>query len=651
MRTYWTAHRLAARGHDVHVVTNADEVSGAFRMHMRPQDWERCDASYGPGAVTVHRSDPVDRSQAYIPMASPFVSKLAGIAARVHAERPFDVIYSHYMEPYGVAAYLAAQITGVPHVARMAGSDAGRLWHHPQLEPLYDHVLRSAALVIAAGTVAERAIARGVAPGRIAGGGAFVVPEDLFTPNGPTLDLAGLRGEIEPGHELSDLLWGEFTASRPHFGICGKLGESKGSFALLRAMHQLVRAGLEVGLVALAHGQPEVESLFRAEAVSLGLADRVLQIPFLPPWRVPEFLRGCLAVCCLEQDFPIGFHAPIIPREVLLCGSCLVASTEMIHKLPARGRLPDGYGCVAIPDVNDTDALAGRLAAIVRDPKPAARVGARGRAFAHALQRTIALPHKLEHLLEGVASGRRAASATRVPEQPAAGGRFVLTEVAKLELEKREPSGATSQRPPIDLARAYKVLTALQQAARRDRRELAGLVAAVEVEIAVAEAESAAGPPAEPMSVDPVFRLYTRRWAMDQGDLAGLVPVRDPNCRVLAFEFDVAEFIGVRTAAELSAVPPPRPSFIVAFRRFDGMPRDPLLVDGVTARILMLSDGTRTVAEIDTELNAKAGILVVDRPIDWIENLFVQGLISLREHPVPERGPAGDRRRRTRTPV
>ena len=113
---------------------------------------------YGTGSVTVHWTDPVDRSQSYIPMASPFVSKLAAIAARVHSECPFDVIYSHYLEPYGVAGHLAAQMIGVPHVVRMAGSDAGRLWHHPQFEALYDHVLRSAEVVIAAGPVAERAI-------------------------------------------------------------------------------------------------------------------------------------------------------------------------------------------------------------------------------------------------------------------------------------------------------------------------------------------------------------------------------------------------------------------------------------------------------------------------------------------------------------
>ena len=136
--------------------------------------------------------------------------------------------------------------------------------------------------------------------------------------------------------------------------------------ALLAALQRLKQVGLTAGLVALAHGRPEVERRFRATARKLGVADRVLEIPFLPHWRVPEFIRSALAVCCLEQDFPIGFHAPIIPREVLLCGTCLVASTEMIRKFPAADRLPHGYGCVAIEDVNDVGMLAERLAAIVK---------------------------------------------------------------------------------------------------------------------------------------------------------------------------------------------------------------------------------------------------------------------------------------------
>ena len=102
----------------------------------------------------------------------------------------------------------------------------------------------------------------------------------------------------------------------------------------------------------------------RLRALLRGERDELDQ-EFAEDWRVPEFLRGCVAVCCLEQDFPIEFHTPIIPCEVLLCGTCLVASTEVIRKLPAYGRLPHGYGCVAIEDVNDIIAdLEQALAAI-----------------------------------------------------------------------------------------------------------------------------------------------------------------------------------------------------------------------------------------------------------------------------------------------
>jgi glycosyltransferase involved in cell wall biosynthesis len=405
VRTYWTAHALAAQGHEVHVVTNAKEVLTPFRMHMRPEDWERCEAAYGPGSVTVHWTDPVDSSQFHIPAAGAFVSKLASIAARAHSEHRFDVIYSHYIEPYGVAAHLAAEMTGLPHVVRMAGSDSGRLWRHPQFEALYDHVLRSAEVVITRGGAADRAIQRGVARDRIAVGGHFTVPEDLFAPEGPKIDLDGLRSEVAQSPELRDLLWGEFAADRPYFGIYGKLGNEKGSFALLAAMSRLKRAGLNVGLVALAHHEPEIEQAFRATVHQLELADCVLQIPFLPHWRVPEFLRSCMAVCCLEQGFGI-VHSPIIPIEVLLCGACLVASTELIEKVPCQQQLLNESGCIDITDVNDIEALSGRLAGVARSPSRAALIGATGRSFARELQQDVPFPQSLERILQA-AAGRQ----------------------------------------------------------------------------------------------------------------------------------------------------------------------------------------------------------------------------------------------------
>jgi glycosyltransferase involved in cell wall biosynthesis len=652
MRNYWAAHGLAARGHEVHVVTNAKEAQPPFRMHMRAEDWGRCEASYGQGSVTVHWTDPVDRTQAYIPMASPFVSKLAGIAARLHSDRPFDVIFSFYLEPYGVAGYLAAQMTGVPHVVRMAGSDAGKLWRHPQLEALYDHVLRSAARVITGNPVAARAVQRGVDADRIVFAGGVVVPEDHFRPDGPHLNVAALRAEVAADPDLRDLLWRDFAGGRPYFGVYGKLGESKGSFALLAAMQRLKLAGLDVGLVALAHGPPAVEARFRAQAREFGLVDRIVQLPFLPHWRVPEFIRSCLAVCCLEQDFAIKFHSPIILREVLLCGTCVVAATEVIRKLPGHSRLPHRYGCVAIDDVNDLEMLSQRLAAIVADPAPAADVGLRGRAFAQELQRNVPFPDELERTLEAAVAGRQIRRAAPRPpdERPSeAVSRFRLTQLAATVIAQTS-AGVSRPVAPVqnpDLGWARGVLAAIEERVMDDGGELGALLPAVRTEIAIASAECEADAASEGEPGDPLFRLRIRRWAMAKGDLAGLVCERDERLRLLTFDFDVAELIAVQNGDDLGRPPTLRRSHMVVFGRSGGGRRDPLVVDETTARILELGDGTRTVSEIVAELVREERLSEAGEGLRWIEHLFVHGLISLRDKrvdTVPDARPAGARR-------
>jgi glycosyltransferase involved in cell wall biosynthesis len=641
VRTYWTAHDLAARGHEVHVITNGKEAVPPFRMHMRRQDWRRCEGTYdprpgtsSPGSVKLHWTDPIDRSQHYIPLASPFVSKLVGTAARVHSEYPFDVIYSHYLEPYGIAGHLAAEIARVPHVVRMAGSDAGRLWRHPQLEALYDHVLRSAAIVIATGMVAGRAVKRGVRAERIAGVGSLEIREDLFRCDGPKLDLAGLREEIEREEpELGDALFGRIPEGLPCFGIYGKLGEAKGSFALLAAMKELKQAGVEVGLLAMAHGWPAVENRFRAQVKQLGLEDRVLQIPFLPHWRVPEFLRSCLAVCCLEQNFPIAFHTPIIAREVLMCGTCLIGSTEMLRKLPDHERLPDGYGCVAISDVHDIAALSARLAAVVRDPEPIAAVTARGQAFAQALQADARSVDRLEHLLKTAARRRSPSKKGRSGGGVLSTGNpgFTMTLAAARLLDRTpaiQPAGQTDARPlpPIDLPQARNILTAVEQAIAAGDSGLQQAAAAIRFEIAIAETENDPGAGSDE-TVDPLFRLRTKRWAMMGDDLPALIPVRDPRLRLIAL--DASDLPDSEASQTRPSAPPQR--HVVAFAQVDGIRRDPFFVGEGTARVLQLSDGTRTALEIAKDIDARNPRKRGPPGLQHIEDLFVAGFLLLQD--------------------
>ena len=163
------------------------------------------------------------------------------------------------------------------------------------------------------------------------------------------------------------------------------------------------------------------------------------------------------------------------------------------------------------------------------------------------------------------------------------------------------------------------------------------LAQAVRIEIAVATAEDEADAAAP--DGDPLFRLRLKRWAMPPGGVAGLMPVRDPQIRIVEFDYDVSGFLGAQSVAAFPAVAEPRPSHIVAFGGADGERRDPLLVDELTVRILRLSDGTRTAAEIVATLTEDGKASVDDDSIAWIEDLFLLGLLSLqdtRAEPRPE---------------
>jgi hypothetical protein len=187
----------------------------------------------------------------------------------------------------------------------------------------------------------------------------------------------------------------------------------------------------------------------------------------------------------------------------------------------------------------------------------------------------------------------------------------------------------------IDLAQARDVLATLEQRIAKGERRLEPLVPGVGIEIAIAAAENEAIPPDVAESCDSLFRVRTRRWAVADGDLPGLVPRRDPRLRVLEFDYDVADFMQVRTLADLPASPTPRRSHIVAFAGSNGDRRHPVVVDGTTADVLKLSDGTRTALEIAGELARPRGRSSEAANLKWIEGLLLHGLISLQDDRLP----------------
>jgi hypothetical protein len=173
------------------------------------------------------------------------------------------------------------------------------------------------------------------------------------------------------------------------------------------------------------------------------------------------------------------------------------------------------------------------------------------------------------------------------------------------------------------LAQAREVLADAERGIAEGDASLRSVASAIRLEIAIAEAEESEG---SGERSDPLFRLHTKRWALGEGDLAGLVPVRDPRVRTMTV--DISELDG-RPRTKRRSLQGPQPRHVVAFASVNGERREPLFISDQTARILALSDGTRTALEIAGEVGN--GHANGNPKLEQIEELFLSGLLSLRD--------------------
>jgi len=393
MHGYWSARGLAQKGHQVFVVTNANEVESEFRLRLSKDDLERGGpyASEFPetsGFVKVYSTEPPDRSLYYIPFNNPAVTRLATIATNIIRTENCKVIFAYYFEPYGMSAHLASSWTGVPYVLKHAGSDLHNLALLPELQTAYVEVMHAANRVISSGPSRVQLLSYGIPAERIASAVSFKLPTAFFKADGPALDLTQLSREFnEPEYSLAP-----FEEPLPKLGIYGKLGEYKGSFDLLEAMASLLRNGFRWA-----------EPPFRRRIEALGLTKYVKILTFLPHWRVPEFIRSCTAITFLERDFPIGVHGPTIPTEAITCGKCVIISEEVARKQPYRSRMRNFHNIVIVPDPKQHETLAACIRFALEDSVRAEEIGRRGLAELSILQDHEGYLDRLESLLLQVA--------------------------------------------------------------------------------------------------------------------------------------------------------------------------------------------------------------------------------------------------------
>lgn len=388
-QTYWLARGLASRGHEVHVVTNAGEVEDNFRVLLEEEDRELYEPRFEQGFVRVWNTEPFGPRYRHIPQSNPFVTKLASLATEVaHSVSP-DIIFSFYLEPYAVAAYLVSSWTGIPFIVRHAGSDVGRLITIDQLKGCYREIVRRASLVATGERYAGLFYSLGVPSDRIYLNQVFSPNRDFFNPGAMPFDINAFLSRKSTGRFVSQVLkWhtDSIDTSLPTIGIYGKIGEVKGTYDLISSLSMIKGQGLRFNLVALAAGWPKDCRRFRRLLAESNLRDETRILPGLPAWRIPSFLTAMDAVCFLERDFPIKTHSPLIPQEVMACGTALLVSSGIALKQIFSPNLMHDINSFIVRDPRDHKELESLLIGIILAPDRARAVGGRGAVLAARFQ-------------------------------------------------------------------------------------------------------------------------------------------------------------------------------------------------------------------------------------------------------------------------
>jgi len=302
-KAFWMSKALAELGHEIHIITNAQEVESTYKEIFSLKD---IDDNLRRPNLFIHAT-PQNDVPFYIPKGNPFEVKLANLAVEVIQQFQLEILDCWYFIPNGFAGYLAHSITKIPWIIRHAGSDLGRILPHHLFKTILKSIIIRADKIVTQKSSAKLLLSHGVSKEKLWFNSKVSVNTNYFTPNGKRA--------------------ANLPRDKPVILSIGKIGNVKGTFDLLRSFAPLKDRAYLVYVT----GGPGIEKI-QGKIKLLGLKNSVKILPPIPPWQVPDYFRGSRCVVHIERDFPIIFHRPILPREIMACGKCMILSEEMYSK-------------------------------------------------------------------------------------------------------------------------------------------------------------------------------------------------------------------------------------------------------------------------------------------------------------------------------
>ena len=219
----------------------------------------------------------------------------------------FDVIYSHWFMPQGVACGIAAILTGTPHVFTTHSSDVAVMRRLPLVGPWLVRLLVRRARAITAVSTRSRDIIAG------------------FFPRAEWTRLSARVAVIPMGVELRE--WRDLPPGSPtQLLFVGRLAEKKGVEYLLRAMTMEPLREMDARLVIAGDGT--LLEVLRAQAAAAGLGERVRFAGFVSgaDKRAAFARAGIVVIPSIVTDAGDAEGVPVALLEALAAGRICVAT-------------------------------------------------------------------------------------------------------------------------------------------------------------------------------------------------------------------------------------------------------------------------------------------------------------------------------------
>ncbi|MGJ8694179.1 MAG: glycosyltransferase [Thalassotalea sp.] len=372
--TWRFARDMVSRGHEVFYLSNAGDASNNYKMWYSADDKKQFD-NLSNGINFIESS--VLKRGSYIPFSSAAETRLFGAA--IEQAQNADVIVGWYMQPYGVVGALLAAAFNKPLYLVHAGSDLGRLAKHPDLNNTYHWAISRGTLITPNENIAEIISQTFI---ELPHSSVKVVPrgrclENWHKRKGEEFNFqehsSALAEWYDEYPKVKELLFRlkhlcfSPPADATIITIYGKIGDSKGTFSLLDAFKNLIADGdrnIYLTLTLAGHMGQVIKVLERLKS-DHQLAERVILLPFIAPWKISSLIRQSSIVCFLEHNFEVSFHSPSIPKEVLNIGTCLVCSKEVWKKYSKFIHLSNGIHLHVIDNPLDGTELHDLLASII----------------------------------------------------------------------------------------------------------------------------------------------------------------------------------------------------------------------------------------------------------------------------------------------